>query len=75
MASCEACWGDAYTRSICLGGSQVDHYHDILQERDEAKTVCSPREQAGQWWDEERQVDTRFDTDPLFADQKSPEES
>lgn len=62
MASCEKCWGDAYTRMRMLGGSQVDHYDTLTIERDLAKTVCTPREQAGQWWDEERQVDTRFNS-------------
>jgi hypothetical protein len=33
MAMCETCWADAYLRARLLGGSQVDHYHRLLDER------------------------------------------
>ena len=56
---CEKCWGDAYLRYRMRGGFQADHYRDILKERDEAGEVCTPREQAGQFWDEEKQCDSR----------------
>ena len=57
MSACEKCWGDAYTRSLDTGHSQPDCYHKILIERTD--NPCSPEEQAGQWWDEETQSDTR----------------
>jgi len=33
MKVCEKCWADAYLRQASLGGAQVDHYHDLLEER------------------------------------------
>ena len=58
VASCERCWDDAYIRS-CENPmkSQAKHYHDLLKERKDHS--CSPEEQAGQWWDEEKQCDSR----------------
>lgn len=35
MAACEDCWGDAYARARMFGGSQVEHYHELLVERAE----------------------------------------
>ena len=32
MAACERCWRAAYIRSRISGGSQVDHYYDLLAE-------------------------------------------
>ena len=64
MACCEKCWADAYIRARCdTSKSQAEHYPDILREREEAGMVCTPKEQAGQWWDEERQVDTAEEGD------------
>jgi len=58
MGGCEKCWSDAYLRMMCdPSKSQAEHYRDLLRERD--KNPCSPREQAGQFWDEEKQVDRR----------------
>ena len=57
MASCEKCWSDAYMRSYGTGKSQVECYHELLKERKEHP--CTEKEQAGQYWDEERQIDTR----------------
>ena len=57
MASCEKCWGDAYRRSLATGKSQAECYHDLLVERKD--NPCTEREQAGQFWDEERQIDKR----------------
>lgn len=59
MASCEKCWNDAYRRTLSEPmKSQTEHYHDLLQER--KYNLCSPLEQAGQFWDEEKQIDTRL---------------
>lgn len=46
---CEKCWGDAYVRSTLLGGSQADHYHQLLEERKDIP--CSEVEQKGQFAD------------------------
>jgi hypothetical protein len=58
MAGCEKCWNDAYGRSLTdTRKSQVEHLADLLRERKD--NPCSPKEQAGDWWDEERQCDSR----------------
>ena len=59
MASCEKCWGDAYVRSLSTLKDQVDHYNDLLAERKD--DPCTPEEQAGQWWDEEKKCDSRLE--------------
>lgn len=47
MASCEKCWGDAYTRMRCdPSQGQADHYSDLISER--ADDPCTPEEQAGE---------------------------
>ena len=57
MASCEKCWGDAYMYSFGTSQTQSEAYHELLEERKE--NPCTPIEQAGQFWDEEKQVDKR----------------
>lgn len=57
MPSCEKCWEDAYWRSRYTGRPQHECYHELLEER--KNNPCSPREQAGQFWDEEKQCDSR----------------
>jgi hypothetical protein len=57
MSSCEKCWAEAYTRSLGNGKSQTENYNDILAEK--IGKACSPKEQAGQFWDEEKQCDRR----------------
>jgi hypothetical protein len=37
--------------------SQAEHYHDLIEERKD--NPCTPKEQAGQFWDEEKQCDSR----------------
>jgi hypothetical protein len=37
--------------------SQAEHYHDLLEER--KSKPCTPKEQAGHWWDEQYQCDSR----------------
>jgi hypothetical protein len=56
MAACEKCWGDAFVLSQATGRSQTSCYLKILAREE---TPCSPREQAGQFWDEENQCDRR----------------
>lgn len=58
MASCEKCWGDAYLRSRASGEAQSTEYYKLLEERKDHP--CSPKESAGQFWDEENQCDRRF---------------
>jgi hypothetical protein len=60
MSACEKCWSEANSRSLLEGGSVSQHYQAILEERWKSGELCTPREQAGQWWDEERQRDSRF---------------
>ncbi len=43
--ACEKCWGDAGARVFINGGSQAEHYADIIKERGE--NPCTPEEQCG----------------------------
>lgn len=56
--TCEKCWGDAYLRSYGSGKSQSDCYFELLEERKD--NPCTPQEQAGDYWDEQRQCDSRY---------------
>ena len=58
MSACEKCWGDAYLRSLYSGKSQGECYTELLEERSD--NPCSPQEQAGQFWDDEKQCDRRM---------------
>jgi len=57
MTCCEKCWADAYRRMLCSGKTQSQCYSELLRERDESP--CSPKEQAGEYWDENLQSDRR----------------
>ena len=58
MPSCEKCWSDALLRMMNdTSKLRIEHYKDILIEKDHKP--CSPKEQAGEWWDEEKQSDSR----------------
>lgn len=60
MPACEKCWADAYRRAMNdPSRTQFQHYSDLLKERED--TPCSPKDQAGEWWDEERQIDRRLE--------------
>lgn len=54
MSSCEKCWADAYMGPY---GDQVDKYQRLIKERE--NNPCTPEEQAGEWWDKEKKIDTR----------------
>ena len=58
MASCEKCWDDAGLKAKVTGRSKVECYIELLEDR--KSNPCSPKEQAGQWWDEEKQCDSRL---------------
>ena len=59
MASCEKCWEDACMLEYSeRRKSRAEYYHDLIAERKD--NPCTPREQAGQWWDEEKQCDSRL---------------
>lgn len=60
MAGCEKCWGDAYLKSRNSHKSQAECYHDLIKERDKEGRVCTLKEQAGQFWDETLNRDTRY---------------
>ena len=45
MPMCEKCWGDAYTRMRLRGGSQDEHYRELLKERE--ADPCTPEQQQG----------------------------
>ena len=55
--TCEKCWDDAYLRSRLSHREQHDCYLELIKERRE--TPCTPKQQAGQWWDLEKQIDKR----------------
>jgi len=45
MASCEKCWGDAYSLSIANPMKcQAEHYQELVRTRSD----CTPEEQAGE---------------------------
>jgi len=58
MASCEKCWDDAKRLMGLTGIDVVDAYNKLLKERESAP--CSPKDQAGQFWDEQLQIDKRL---------------
>lgn len=57
MSACEHCWGMARLMGI--------HYHDQLARAEREHATCTQdnidgaRLRAGQWWDEEKQRDSR----------------
>ncbi len=57
MAACEKCWTDAYDPSSTK--SQAERYRELVEERTASGRICTPKQQAGDWWDEEKQCDTR----------------
>jgi hypothetical protein len=54
---CEKCWSNAYFKSLFLGKSQAEIYQELLLERKD--NPCTPQQQAGDYWDEENQCDSR----------------
>ena len=59
MSSCEKCWYDASLRVRSdYSKTQSEHYYDLLKEREQ--NPCTPQQQTGQFWDEEKQCDIRI---------------
>ena len=58
MSACERCWWDASLISRETGEDRIDCYRRLLKER-EGPNICTPEEQAGQFWDEKNQRDRR----------------
>ena len=57
---CEKCWEDAYRRNLENGKGQPENYIELVKERNASGKICTPKEQAGQWWDKEKQIDIRL---------------
>lgn len=55
---CEKCWGDGYFCSISSGVSRYKCYLNLLEKRKD--NPCTLKEQAGIYWDESLQMDSRF---------------
>lgn len=51
MSVCEKCWKDAYYLSRWNGLSQEENYKNLIRQRN--NNPCTPKEQAGQFWDEQ----------------------
>jgi len=56
--TCEKCWQDAKKEGYANDTSVYDHYKRILKERE--NNPCSPKEQAGIFWDDEKGIDKRL---------------
>ncbi len=53
---CERCWADAYVAALCdTSRGQSEHYNELVKQRE----ACTPKEQAGQWWDDDKEKDSR----------------
>jgi len=65
MASCECCWADAATQAMYHGGPAIDYYDEALERHAFRGCPCAGdslegrKMYAGQFWDEEKQMDRR----------------
>jgi len=57
MASCEKCWDDSYLMTFGTGKDRAEVYNELLKERE--NNPCTEKEQAGQFWDDEKGIDKR----------------
>lgn len=75
MPSCERCRDLALIRHRECGGELSDHYNDVLREAEEQKQPCTQntplgqRLRAGQFWDDERQIDRRLEPQPAAKEE------
>ena len=60
MTCCEKCWEEAESMSRYTILTQKECYDHIIKLRETNGIVCSPKEQAGQFWNEELQYDNRM---------------
>jgi hypothetical protein len=58
MSACEKCWSDSYFIWRLTGKPREECYSKLLKERE--ANPCTPKQQAGDWWDEEKQIDRRL---------------
>ena len=57
MSSCEKCWNKAGRRALRNPSiSKSEHYLRILRNK---AVPCTPKEQAGQFWDKDLEKDIR----------------
>ena len=54
---CEKCWAEAARSVYGTGRDQYEAYKEVIERMKD--DPCSPKEQAGDWWDDELQVDRR----------------
>ena len=54
----EKCWAEAARIVYGTGRDQYEAYKEVLERR--KGNPCSQQEQAGDWWDEELQMDRRI---------------
>jgi hypothetical protein len=57
VSACEKCWEDAYLIMRSTGVSQEIAYERLLADRKD--NPCTPKEQAGQFWDDTLKMDRR----------------
>ncbi len=61
MPSCEKCWTVARSRYCSdMSKSITDHYYIVMKEVEDSGIECTPKQKAGEFWDEEKQCDTRL---------------
>jgi len=69
--SCECCWADHQRRALtCSGAPESRTYEATRADHEARKCVCTHdtedgrKRRAGQFWDDDRRIDTR-DVDPM----------
>ena len=60
MIYCERCWEDAYGMMRYTGRPQSECYTNILKLRKNRGELCTQEQQAGKFWDKEKQCDIRL---------------
>ncbi len=60
MSCCEKCWAKACARYMLdPRKTKIDHYYNVMKEVQKSSKPCTLKERAGQFWDEEKQCDSR----------------
>ncbi len=61
MPCCEKCWTMARSRHRKdMSKSNMEHYYIVMKEVEDSGIECTPKQKAGQFWDEEKQCDNRI---------------